>query len=141
MKKDYGIYQVALKILLKKGDKFLFLRGAKDRYWDWPGGRIDNLESRTPLAHVLAREVREELGKIKYKLGKPVFHYRRFFSPRKLFIFITVYEAKYISGAIKLSEEHSSCQWLNPKKHKFRARDFWSREEYNEFMRYLSMMK
>ncbi len=131
MKRDYGIFHVALKILLRKGDEFLFLRTDNDRYWDWPGGRIDNVEMKTPLEKILAREVREELGPtVCYKLGNPVMHYRRYFRQRKIYIFAAMYEAEWISGGIKLSHEHARHEWINPKTYRFRKKDFFSAEEY-----------
>ncbi|MBI4137717.1 MAG: NUDIX hydrolase [Candidatus Sungbacteria bacterium] len=137
MKRDYGIFHVALKILLRKGDEFLFLRTDNDRYWDWPGGRIDNVEMTTPLERVLAREVREELGKtLKYKLGRPILFYRRWFAERRIYIFSMMYEADWISGDIKLSFEHNRYEWINPKTFRFRKKDFFSDEEYDAVMKY-----
>lgn len=58
MKRDYGIFHVGLKILLRKGDKVLFLRDNNpSRNWDVPGGRIDNVEYRTPLEKIITQEV------------------------------------------------------------------------------------
>ena len=65
MKRDYGIFHVGLKVLLKKENTYLFLK-TEPGYFDLPGGRIDNVEYRTPLMNVLAREIREELGDIAY---------------------------------------------------------------------------
>ena len=63
MKRDYANYQVALKVLLRRGDEVLFLRITDPLMcFDLPGGRIDNVETKTPLARILAREVREELA-------------------------------------------------------------------------------
>jgi len=137
MKRDYGIYHVAFKILLKRGSKFLFLRSANKKYWDLPGGRVDNIEYKTPIKKILNREVREELGnKVKYKIGKIVFQHRRYYEPRKIYILVTVYEAKYLSGEIKLSFEHSNYEWINPKTYKFREKQFTCKEEYITFKEY-----
>ena len=117
VKKAYAIYHVGLKVLLKKEDEFLFLTDAVGKHFDLPGGRIDDVEHTTPLIEVIAREVSEKLGEeIKYKLGKPVFQFRRHFESKGLHIFLTVYEAEYLSGEIKLSAEHSDFQWINPRK-------------------------
>jgi 8-oxo-dGTP pyrophosphatase MutT (NUDIX family) len=68
MKRAYANYQVSLKLLLWKGGNVLYLKDV-DGKWDLPGGRIDTIESKTPLENILAREVREELGKkLKYEL-------------------------------------------------------------------------
>ena len=136
-KKAYAIYHVGLKVLLRKGDEFLFLTDAVGKHFDLPGGRIDNVERTTPLVEVIAREVSEELGeKIKYKLGKPVFQFRRHFESKGLHIFLTVYEAEYLSGEIHLSAEHSNLQWINPKKVNLEEKEFFYKEEYLAFKKY-----
>lgn len=76
VKRAYAIYHVGLKVLLKKGDEFLFLTDAVGKHFDLPGGRIDDVERMTPLTEVIAREVGEEFGEeVKYKLGKLVFNF------------------------------------------------------------------
>lgn len=137
MKREYGIYHVAFKILLRRGDKVLFLKDIGGKYWDWPGGRADKGENKVPLKTILKREIKEELGNIKYKLGRPLFQYRRYFGSQDIYILITAYDAKYVSGKIKLSNEHKSYHWINPKQFKFNPRDFWHKEEYETFMSYL----
>ena len=140
MKRDYAMYHVALKALLKKGDKILFLTFGSRENLDLPGGRIDTVENNVPLEKILAREVREELGKtVKYKLGKPVFQFRRRFftkDKKKVQIFLTVYEAQFLSGTIKISFEHNGYCWINPKTYKFKEKDFSCREEYLAFKNY-----
>lgn len=136
-KRAYAIYHVGLKVLLKKGDEFLFLTDAVGKHFDLPGGRIDDVEHTTPLTEVIAREVGEELGEeVKYKLGKPVFQFRRHFESKGLHIFLTVYEAEYLSGEIKLSTEHSDLQWINPRKIDLKEEQFFHREEYLAFKNY-----
>jgi len=138
MRKNYAVYQVALKLLLHKGRKVLFLRLAGDDRWDLPGGRIDRSEERVPLASILAREIREELGpSLRYTLGRPAFQFRRRSRPPGRYNFLTVYEGRYLSGAIRLSPEHQSYKWLDPRKAAFRVRYFFNREEYLAFKKYL----
>lgn len=138
VKRNYAVYHVGLKILLKKGDEFLFLKSAYGTQFDLPGGRIDDVEHETPLVEILAREVAEELGgEIKYKLGKPVFQFRRHFEKLGLRIFCVAYEAEYISGEIHLSSEHSGYQWITREKfQEFAENDFFSAEEFRAFREY-----
>jgi ADP-ribose pyrophosphatase YjhB (NUDIX family) len=132
-----AIYYVSLKVLFKKGDEFLFLTDAAHKRLDLPGGRIDDVEHMTPLAKIIAREISEELGaEIMYKLGKPVFQFRRHFENKDGHTFITVYEADYLSGEIKLSADHSSHQWIHPKKADFKEEDFFHKEEHLAFKTY-----
>jgi 8-oxo-dGTP pyrophosphatase MutT (NUDIX family) len=137
MKREYGIYQAAFKILLRKENQVLFLKDIEGKHWDWPGGRIDKGEENIPLKKVLKREVEEELGNITYKLEGPLFQYRRYFDPQDIHILITVYDAEYVSGEIKLSSEHKSYRWIDPRNFRFNASDFWHPEEYEAFMEYL----
>lgn len=144
IKRDYGIFQVALKVLLQKGDKILFLRDSDaDRHWDWPGGRIDNVEYRTPIEKIIAREVREELGqKVRYVLGKPHFHLRRWtlWNGKKTCVFCVFYEAKWMSGEIRLSAEHSAYEWIDTKRfHTLKRVDFKHAEEYPALKKYFAV--
>lgn len=138
-KQNYAMYHVGLKILLRKGGEFLFLKSIDGAHWDLPGGRIDDAEHETPLEEILAREVREEIGEeIKYKLGKPILQFRRHFAKKGWHIFLTVHEAEYVSGEIRLSSEHGGFQWITPEKfRKFAENDFFSAEEYKALPEYL----
>lgn len=137
IKKAHATYNVSLKVFLKKGDEFLFLTGSGNKWFDLPGGRIDDVDHNVPLTEIIAREVREELGEdIKYKLGKPIFQFRRHFESRWLHVFLTVYEAEYLSGEIQLSAEHSNFQWINPKIIDLKEDDFLNKEECVVFKKY-----
>ena len=140
MQRDYAHYHVALKLVLKKGDLLLLLKSPRG-YLDLPGGRIDDIEDNTPLTEILAREVREELGEdIKYKLGKPAFQFRRFFPNKGWKIFLTAYEADYISGEVQISDEHDSFEWINPKEYDFKLEQFVNEEEYLAFVEYFGKL-
>lgn len=142
MKKDFGVFQVGLKIMLRRGHDVLLLRTAKSHAVDFPGGRIDNIEYAKPIAEIIAREVREELGpEIRYRLGGPLFQFRAFSPSRKMHIFITVYEAEYLAGPIRLSREHARWAWTDTRAYRPRRRDFRSEEFYRAFLRYLDALK
>ena len=139
MKKDFAIYWIAFKILLQKGNKLLFLIDSDQHFLDLPGGRADNNEGKVPLLKILQREIREELGKrVKYRIGEPIFQYRRYNKRKKIYNLITVYKGKYVSGPIKLSFEHDSYQWLDPKKYKFKREEFHTQEEYQAHVEYFN---
>lgn len=130
-------YHIGLKILLSRGREFLFLTTAPDGRIDLPGGRIDGSEHYTPLEEILEREVREELGdSIRYKLGKPLFQFRRHFEDKGFRVFITVYEADFLSGEIQLSDEHSRYEWISAKNFAFKEEDFFHPEEFLAFRKY-----
>lgn len=138
MTEDHGHYQVGLKALLRRGDEFLFLKSPLGSAFDFPGGRVLRRESDTPLEDILRREITEELGqKVKYTLKGPAFQFRRFFKHLNIRVFITVYEAEYISGPIELSQEHSTYHWINPLERPFEKRNFLTLEEYKAFTTYM----
>lgn len=144
MKKDFGefgIYFVALKLALWQGKKILILRDKKYGWLDLPGGRTENSEYEKPLEKILAREVREEIGRVRYALGKPAFQYRRWHRTRQMHILTTVYEAHYLSGRVVLSEEHGSYEWVIPRDIRFSPGDFTSREEHRAFKKYFAEAK
>jgi len=137
VKKKQEIYHVSMKVLLRDKDKALFLYEPTENNFDLPGGRIDNTEKDIPLSEIIKREVEEELGKeIKYRLGDPAFQFRRYFESDNLHVFITIYEAEFLSGNIKLSAKHSRYQWIDPKKIKLEENKFFSKEEYLAFKNY-----
>ncbi|TSC68028.1 MAG: hypothetical protein G01um101466_567 [Parcubacteria group bacterium Gr01-1014_66] len=120
----------------------MFLRTNYDNFWDWPGGRIDNVELNAPLKSVIAREVKEELGPlVRYKLWKPLFYFLRYFPERRLYIFQLIHEAAWRSGEIILSPEHTRYQWINPKKSVLRSGDFYSKKEYQAFKDYFKAVR
>ncbi len=137
MPRPFALYQVAFKILLRRGKLVLWLKSSDTQFWDLPGGRINVGEEHTPLEKILAREVGEELGsQLRYRLGKPILQFHRPIRTTARYKFITVYNASYQNGSIKLSHEHSEVHWLNPRQYPFRRRDFGYGEEYQAFRRH-----
>ena len=125
---DHDFYQVALKVLLrnKKGE-FLFLKcrdsSSHAGYYDLPGGRIDVDEFHTPFEDILAREIREEVGDIKYTLDRRPATIGRKIIPaaythskeRDFHILYVVFLVQYQNGEIKISAEHKDFMWLDLK--------------------------
>lgn len=132
----YATYQISLKIFLRKNGAVLLLRDKKG-IWDLPGGRIDVTEIHTPIYAILAREVAEELGgEVRYTLGLPMLQFTRFLADQPEPVFIIVYEAQYLSGSIRLSDEHKHYAWIDPSRHSLTEKDFFSKEEYAFFVSY-----
>ena len=135
MKRAHGIFHVGLKVLLKRGSEVLLLR-ADNGGLDLPGGRIDNVEYAKALGKIIAREMREEIGPVKYQLGQPLFHYRRYLKDRDVYVFCAVYEAEYLSGTIRLSSEHTSYAWIDPHTVRLNSKDFRDKEAYRTLKQY-----
>jgi len=115
-----GLYFVAFKVFLRKGSKLLIL---KDSFggWDLPGGRMLPNEFNKPIDKIIARKMKEELGSVKYKLGKPVVFMRHERLEKigktqsKVRIFATGYEAKMTGGKMVLSHRHKEARWEDVK--------------------------
>ena len=134
---DPATYQVALKILLKRGEEYLLLKDVITGKIDFPGGRINENEHEVQLIDIIRREVGEEVGgELTFKLGKPAYQYRARFKDGGPRVFIAVFEADYINGAVNLSSEHSDYRWVNIKDMNFSEGDFFNKEAYMAFKHY-----
>lgn len=109
------LYFVAVKVFLRRGKELLILR---DNFGDWdlPGGRIKPDEFKRPLAEIVKRKIKEELGpRVSYALGRPeVFmrHERLENGKTPVRIFALGFEARYAKGDIRLSPRHPEMRWV-----------------------------
>lgn len=125
----HALYQVAVKILLRRDNRYLFMIDTNKKL-DIPGGRLTDKEDTVPLMTVLDREVREEIGiDVRYRVVGPRLQYRRFFCEGNLKIMLVAYEAEYMGGDLKLSDEHESFSWLTPEEIDWNPELFYSEEE------------
>lgn len=124
--KEKDFFQISLKLIMKNNKgQILGLKGIKggvyENYYDLPGGRIDTDEFRKPFRQIIAREVNEEIGKVKYKLnlrpvslgwhrtkGKILLNHQK----REVRVMYICFAAQYVSGKIKISAEHENYAWL-----------------------------
>lgn len=125
MSKPKGVYQVALKILLKnsKGETLILKaldNGSYAGFYDIPGGRIDADEFEKDFFDILAREISEEVGDIQYRLDRrPVAMGRHLIrsefssSGKEVQIFYVFFSGEYLSGDVKTSDEHSNFEWVD----------------------------
>ena len=115
---DKDLYFVAVKLLVRNGDKLLITHDIFGA-WDLPGGRIKKDEFRASLESVIDRKVSEELGTgFKFNLGKPVVFFRverkeQGLNDQKVRIFAIGYEATYAGGEIQLGEHHDAYEWVD----------------------------
>ncbi len=137
--KNYAVFINSFKLIIKKDNKILILTESSAGLLDLPGGRIEEKEVKLPIKELFKREIKEELGKdVKYEALKPVFQYRRYDKFRKIYIFITAYEAKYLSGSIKLSSEHDKYEWVDPGRYDLKKQKFDNPEERAAFEAYFN---
>lgn len=114
---DKDLYFVAVKLLLRDGDKLLITHDIFGS-WDLPGGRLKPDEFDKPLEAVIERKVREELGlAVQYELGDPKVFFRvereeEGMNGQKVRIFAVGYEAKYKGGEVMLGKNHDQHEWV-----------------------------
>lgn len=117
MNEPKDLYNVAVKVLMKKGGNLLITHDVFGE-WDIPGGRIKPDEFETPLEDIIQRKMNEELGSsLRYKLGAPKVFFRHerieMTSGEKARIFAVGYEAEYVSGDIILGNNHDDYKWVD----------------------------
>ncbi|MFA6271597.1 MAG: NUDIX domain-containing protein [Patescibacteria group bacterium] len=126
-KRDY--YHISLKLILKNDkDEVLVLgsdpKGSLLGMYDLPGGRIDESEFGIPYEQIIRREVAEEIGDIELTINvKPVGIGRHLIPKnmtsknKEIHIMYIFFEARMISGKIKISSEHSGYKWVKLEEH------------------------
>jgi 8-oxo-dGTP diphosphatase len=108
-------HKLTVKGIIRRGDgKILIVkRSAADDHlpgvWETVGGGVE--EGVSPQA-ALKREIVEEVG-LEVKVGEPfnVFNFVKDNGDKKIGI---TFICDYLSGEIKLSEEHDNFQWIDP---------------------------
>ena len=111
-------FYVSLKVLLVNEKKeYLILKSANpnvfQKMYDLPGGRINKDEINLDFHKLVDREIKEEVGQnIKYKIRKdPVSVSKYEFPNKKSPVTFILFEAKYLGGEIKISDEHTAYLW------------------------------
>ena len=125
---EKDLYFVAVKLLLRDGDKLLITHDIFGA-WDLPGGRIKKDEFEAPLESVIERKINEELGAdVKYELGEPKVFFRverlEHSSQEKVRIFAVGYEGRYLGGEVKMGDHHDQMEWVDVKT--FKPEDYFT---------------
>lgn len=123
MKKD-ALFCVGQKAFIEKGGMVLTLGDPKEGL-DFPGGKIQEGEARdgdaSSLAEPLKREVEEETG-LEIEVGDPfAVWYHEFPKESRNYgkvVYLVGFKCKYVSGEVKLSDEHDKYQWVNKDNYK-----------------------
>jgi len=133
----YATFNASFKLILRKNNKILILTESTAGFLDFPGGRIEKKEIKLPIKNLFKREIIEELGEdVKYEVLGPTIQYRRYNKYTKMHSLVTAYEAKYLSGKIKLSSEHSKYEWVDPKTYNLKDKKINNDEERLAFENY-----
>jgi len=104
-------FTAGIHVLIKKGDQYLVIRRSEaddeDKgAWDLPGGGIDFGEQPQEAAQ---RETKEEAG-VDIKVGQAISYLAIPYKGMWSIEFIV--EGEYLSGEVKLSEEHDDYKWV-----------------------------
>jgi 8-oxo-dGTP diphosphatase len=135
--KKYATFNVSFKLLLRKKNQILVLIQTYMKFLDLPGGRMEIGEELLPIENLFKREITEELGgNVKYKILGPVMQYRQFNTTTQTYVLVTAYEAEYLSGEIKLSDEHEKYEWVESRKFDFTKVKFNNKESRRAFENY-----
>lgn len=125
MKKEKDFYQISLKLLLKNNNGEVLALKAVDNgsyagYYDLPGGRIDTDEFDKDFFEIIEREVIEEIGYIKFQVQPRPIAIGRHLIPaaisnkgKDIHVLCVFFEAKYIDGELKISNEHTGYKWID----------------------------
>lgn len=126
---SHANFNVSLKLILVNNKKQILgltvpFKSSFAGFYDLPGGRIDVNELQHDFVKTLKREVKEEVGNIKFKLVEAPITAVKYIVPGKFFknkkdlnMIYIFFVGQYLSGKIKLSWEHNGYEWLdiNPK--------------------------
>lgn len=124
MKKD-ALFCVGQKAFIEKKEKVLVLNDPLDGL-DFPGGKIQEGEAKdgnmNSLIGALKREVLEETG-LEIEVFEPFAVWYRKFSDKNhrnygKEVYLVAFRCKYVSGEIRLSDEHNKFIWVDKNNYK-----------------------
>jgi 8-oxo-dGTP pyrophosphatase MutT (NUDIX family) len=111
----HGFFQITQKVFIHKENKLLVMRDKKSGFGDLPGGRMNEDEFFGDWKESIKRELKEELSE-NFKIDlkpEPVLIAKHRVSDGNHPCIIIGYRANYISGEIKISDEHDFFEWVN----------------------------
>ena len=115
MAKEDKLFYVGQKAFVEKNGEVLILNDPIEGL-DFPGGKIQ--EGETDFLESLKREVREETG-LAIEVGDPFITWDNISPPHHRnagkHVFLVGFRCKYLSGEVRLSEEHDRYRWVNIK--------------------------
>ncbi len=138
---EHGFFQITQKAFIRKGNLLLVMRDKKSGEGDLPGGRMNQSEFFEDWIESLKRELEEELGtSMKLNISNDVIlvHKHRVNLGNHPCI-ILGYDCEYLSGEIKISDEHDFFEWVDIKT--FKPETFYSEYMLEAVCKYLSRFR
>src|SRR5690348_17307163 len=102
------LFYVGQKAFIEKDGKVLVLKHAHGL--DFPGGKIQ--AGHLDFENELKREVREETG-LEIEVGEAFNVWHTKFPKNGHNIYLVGFKCKYLTGEVKLSEEHTDFSWID----------------------------
>lgn len=107
------LYVVAVAAVIMKENQILMMKRSKEKkagpgIWETLSGRVEGKED--PY-DAIVREIKEEVNVYVEVEKRPIDLYMT--SRLKKPMLLIVYKAKYISGEVELSDEHSEFKWAS----------------------------
>ena len=111
----HGFFQITQKVFIRKNNLLLVMKDKKSGQGDLPGGRMNVDEFFQDWLLSVYRELEEELGpEFKIKIEPtPYFIHKHLVNDGNHPCIIIAYTANYISGDIKISDEHDFYKWVD----------------------------
>ena len=111
-------FNIGIKALILNKDKALVLKEIDIRkvnieLYDLPGGRMEEGES---IEETLKRELKEELGNLRFSLGSIVHaQIHPYYDKNGTSLMLLFYKVDVKKTKIKLSDEHIGFEWISKK--------------------------
>ena len=122
--KDDALFCVGQKAFIERNGKVLVLNDPVEGL-DFPGGKIQEGEAKDgeafSLIRSLQREVMEETGLEIEVLNPFAVWYHEFPKNHRNYgkvVYLVAFKCKYVSGELKLSDEHNNFNWVDKSSYK-----------------------
>ncbi len=103
-------FYIGIKAVIVNKDKALVVADPRFKGYDLPGGKIDEGES---IEQALRRELKEELGLEKFKMGELLFAIEKYgYKVEGISIMLIFYKVEATINKITLNDEHSEYRWI-----------------------------
>lgn len=120
-------FHIGIKAVIENNRKILVLEDPRFHGYDLPGGKIDEGEN---IEAALVRELKEELGLKKFKIGELLYVFERpDYLKQGVYLMLIFFKVKAKISKIVLDNEHTGFKWVSNKYFKTIVKDGLIRNE------------